>query len=237
MARSDGRSQYTDGVRHLVAVGLLLAIWLAPPPGSAQGPPLDPAADTAAATVESPSTRGLPLFLTVGIGYGQRFDSRSQCSNPQNIQSFTGHVSIGKYLTRELGIGVDASVWRRGHPGAPGAPDSLGVPTPTTLVNQLGNVSLSLSLEAWHIFVRAGVGIALGRQDLQDAGGLVTSATGLGLGYSVGGGATLPLASLVSLAIFANWNAGRYDLITPSEVLDRGATHRYVELGFGLTLR
>ncbi len=96
---------------------------------------------------------------------------------------------------------------------------------------------MSLSLEAWHVFVRAGVGLAMGWQDIQDPNGDVGTASGLGIGYSMGGGATLPLASLVSLVVFANWNVGSYDLNTPLAVIERGVKHKYVELGFGLTLR
>ncbi len=132
---------------------------------------------------------------------------------------------------------MDASVWRRAHPGLPGAVDSLGAPTPTSLLNQLGNVSMSLSLKVWHVFARAGVGLAMGWQDIQDPGGDVATASGLGIGYSMGGGATLPLASLVSVVVFANWNVGSYDLNTPLAVIERGVKHKYVELGFGLTLR
>ena len=42
---------------------------------------------------------------------------------------------------------------------------------------------------------------------------------------------------MVSLVIFANWNVGSYDLSTPLAVIERGVEHRYVEVGFGLTLR
>ena len=65
----------------------------------------------------------------------------------------------------------------------------------------------------------------------------VATAKGLGIGYSIGGGATLPLASMVSLVVFSNWNIGSYDLSTPSAVIGRNVKHKYVELGFGLTLR
>jgi hypothetical protein len=136
-----------------------------------------------------------------------------------------------------LGVGMDASVWRRGHPGVPAAADSLGAGRATKLVNQLGNASLTFSVQRWQIFARAGIGLALGQQDLQDVAGNVTTATGMGIGYSLGGGITLPLASLVSLAFFGNWNVGSYDLTTPTAVIERGVRHEYVELGFGLTIR
>ena len=185
----------------------------------------------------APEGGGLPIVLTVGMGYGQRFDPCAHCTNPQNVQSFTGHLGLGKYLWRGLAVGVDASVWRRSHPGTPPAADSLGTATPTKLMNQLGNVSLSFSYEAWHVFVRGGVGVALAQQDIQDLAGDVSSASGMGVGYSVGGGVMVPLASMVSLVFFGNWNAGGYDLSTPSAMIERGVRHEYVELGFGLTTR
>ena len=55
--------------------------------------------------------------------------------------------------------------------------------------------------------------------------------------YSLGGGVTLPLASMVSLAFFGNWNVGTYDLASPEGVLERDSRHEYLELGFGLTIR
>lgn len=234
MPRSNRRPRYAGGVRHVATTAVLFSILLSAGTrlGAQDLPP-----DTAAATVPSPPESGLPLFLTVGLGYGQRLDRCAYCASAKNTQSFTGHVSIGKYVTRGLGVGVDASVWRRAHPGIPGAVDSLGVAAPTTLLNQLGNVSMSLSFAAWHLFVRAGVGVAMGRQDIQDADGDVVTASGLGIGYSMGGGATLPLASMVSLVVFANWNVGSYDLSTPVAVIGRGVKHKYIELGFGLTLR
>lgn len=197
----------------------------------------DPPPDSAAAAVQAPPEGGgLPIFLTVGIGYSQRFDKCAYCANRRNIRAFTGHASIGKYVVGGLGVGVDASVWRRNHPGVPEV-DSLGVTTPTTLLDQLGNASMTLSFATWHVFFRAGVGVAMRSQDMQDSDGDVTTASGVGIGYSLGGGATLPLASLASLVLFVNWNVGRYDLSTPVAVIKRGVKHRYVELGFGLTVR
>lgn len=240
---SRGRSIQT-WVRVGLATSLLLLLaGMASPRGaSAQvevvdttaGPVPVPGAPAPAAVPPAPA---LPLFFTIGLGYGQRFDPCSQCLSAENVDSFTGHLSIGKYLQPGLGIGVDASVWRRGHPGAPGALDSLGVAAPTKLVNQLGNASLTVSYEVWQVFVRGGVGLALGQQDLQDTEGVVTMAKGMGVGYTVGGGVTLPLASMVSLAFFANWNVGSYDMSSPTEVLERGVKHEFVEIGFGLTLR
>ena len=135
--------------------------------------PKTPPPDSAAAAIQAPPEGGgLPIFFTVGLGYGQRFDRCAYCASTQNIRSFTGHVSLGKYVAGGLGVGVD-----------------------------------------------------------------VTTASGMGVGYSLGGGATLPLASLASLVLFVNWNVGSYDLATPAAVLERGVKHKFVELGFGLTVR
>ncbi|MGY8799434.1 MAG: hypothetical protein ACKVG4_11715 [Longimicrobiales bacterium] len=38
-------------------------------------------------------------------------------------------------------------------------------------------------------------------------------------------------------AIFANYNAGTYDLVSAEGVLQRDARHEYLEMGFGLTIR
>lgn len=234
MSSSNRRPRYAGGFRYAATTAMLFAIPLSAGTGlNAQDLPPD---DTAA-TVPEPPESGVPIFLTLGIGYGRRLDPCAYCVSARNTQSFTGHASIGKYVTGGLGVGVDASFWRRAHPGLPEAVDSLGVATPTALLNQLGNVSMSLSFAAWHLFVRAGVGLAMGRQDLQDANGDVTTASGTGIGYSMGGGATLPLASLVSLVVFVNWNVGSYDFSTPLTVIDRGVKHEYIEVGFGLTLR
>lgn len=143
-------------------------------------------------------------------------------------------MSIGKYVWRGLAVGLDGSLWKRAHPGVP---DTLGGGSTTSLVNQLGNASLSFSYQTWHVFVRAGVGLALGYQDIQSSSGSVTRASGKGIGYSFGGGVTLPIASLISLAFFANWNAGSYDLSTAEALIERGVKHKYIEVGFGLTLR
>src|SRR5665811_342507 len=63
---------------------------------------------------------------------------------------------VGRNSRQTVGIGTDVSVWRRGRPGPVGSPDSTGVPTPTTLTNMLGNVSVVLSWQVWHVWVRAG---------------------------------------------------------------------------------
>lgn len=184
---------------------------------------------------------GLPVFLTVGIGYGRRSDPCAYCTSPDNTDSFSGHVSLGRYLGHGIGVGVDASVWRRGHPGSPAAPDSAGVQAPTTLSNTLGNASFTFSYQIWHLFVRGGGGVAWGQQDLEDSDAdgdpVVVRAKGLGIGYSVGGGITLPLAGAASVVFYGNWNVGRYDMMSPTGVLGRDVQHDYIELGMGLTIR
>lgn len=234
MSRSNRRPRYVGRLRPVATAAVFFALTLSAGAGlRAQDLP----GDIAAAIVPAPPASGVPIFLTVGLGYGQRVDRCAFCASTKNTQSFTGHASIGKYVAGGLGVGVDASVWRRGHPGLPGPVDSLGVAPPTVLDNQLGNASMSLSSAVWNFFVRGGVGLAIARQDIQDQAGEIATASGLGIGYSFGGGATLPLASMVSLLIFANWNVGSYDLSTPLAVIGRGVKHRYVEVGFGLTLR
>ncbi len=227
-----------DAMQNRVAVALLASMVLGPTLLNAQDTlPAGPAEPAQALSAMPAEDDGLPIFFLVGVGYGQRFDPCQQCSSPDNIQSFTGHFSIGKYLWKGLGVGIDASAWRRTHPGTPGAASDSTDASPTTLVNQLSNASLSFSYELWHVWVRAGIGLAMGYQDLQDAEGTVSSASGKGIGYSLGGGFSLPIASMVSLAVFGNWNVGGYDLSTAQEMVQRGARHEYVELGFGLTLR
>jgi len=105
----------------------------------------------------------------------------------------------------------------------------------------LGNASVSLSYQIWHIFVRGGGGIAFGKQDLEflnPTGELaIHTASGLGIGYSVGAGFTIPLASFVSMAVFGNWNAGFYDLVSPQGLTERSASHQWLEFGVGLGVR
>jgi len=196
---------------------------------------------TNAASPPEPADITLPIFATLGIGYGLRSDPCAHCPSPDDTDSFTGQLSVGKRLGHGFGVGVGVSVWRRTHPGPPGAADSTGVPTPTKLSNMLGNASLIFSYQIWHVFVRAGGGLAWGRQDLvdpdPDASAPILTASGVGIGYTAGGGFTLPLAPPISLAFFANYNAGSYDLTTPVRVIERGATHRYLEMGVGVTLR
>ena len=97
------------------------------------------------------------------------------------------------------------------------------------------------SYQFWHIYLRAGGGLAWGSQDLEIAGSnddiTVQTASGVGIGYSAGAGLTLPIASVVSLAFFGNWNVGHYDMISAQGVSERGLKHEYLELGVGLALR
>ena len=212
-----------------------------PTAATSQAPP----DSSATAAVAQPATRppAPGFFFSAGGGYGMRFDPCAQCTSVENIESFTGHVSLGTYLKGGLGVGVNASVWRRGHPGVPpvappvdGEEGSGGL-QPTSLVNQLTNVSLTFSYQAWHTFANAGVGVALARQDVQADDDTVSSASGKGIGYTIGGGIMLPIAGPASLMLFGNWNHGRYDLVSPDAILQRGVTHDYAELGFGVTIR
>ncbi len=91
MSRSNRRPRYARGLRHVAATTVLFAIPLTP---GARLEAQDPSPDTAAATVPSPPESGLPLFLTLGVGYGQRLDRCAYCASARNTQSFTGHVSI-----------------------------------------------------------------------------------------------------------------------------------------------
>jgi hypothetical protein len=197
----------------------------------------EPSAATTADTVAtSPDPGALPVFLTIGVAYGMRIDGCATCPSPVSSRSFSGHLGVGKYLVDKLAVGLEGSVWRRGQPGAPLGGDSLTVGTPVKLVGYVGNTSLVFSYQRWHVFARGGIGVAFARQDVQDDLG-ISRATGWGVGYTAGVGATLPLVSLVSVAFFANYNAGWYDLATPTAVLEQSAHHQYVETGIGLTLR
>ena len=210
------------------------------PPAAAGDLPAD-SVQAMAVEVRPQASSGLPIFLTVGAGYGQRTDPCAHCASAENTDSFTGHVSVGKYLGYGVGIGIDASVWEKAHPGPRIAADSTAALGPTSLSNRLGNASVSLSWQVWRLFVRAGGGLAWGHQDIEgiaeDGRPTVQRAFGKGVGYSVGAGFTLPLAGAVSMAFFGNYNVGTYDLASPEGVVERGVTHEYLELGFGLTIR
>lgn len=184
---------------------------------------------------------GLPVFLVLGLGYGSRNDACVLCESPEDNKSFTGHLSLGRPLGYGFGVGLDVSVWRRGRPGTPLPPDSTGVPGETSLANTLGNLSVSFSYDFWHLYLRAGGGLAFGSQDLEttDANDnpLIHTASGWGVGYSAGLGLKIPVASVVSLSLFGNWNVGHYDMISPQGLTERQARHQFLELGAGLAIR
>ncbi|MEZ4416884.1 MAG: hypothetical protein R3E10_14130 [Gemmatimonadota bacterium] len=211
---------------------------------SALGGPAAPrlSAQEAADSVSAPApTPKLPFFVTLGLGYGQRSDPCAFCTSPDNTDSFTAHLSLGKYVGNGFGVGLDASVWQRSHPGPIVQGEADAEPAATPLVNRLANLSVALSWQTWHVFVRGGAGVALGSQGMEDNAvgqeATVITASGKGIGYTVGGGLTLPVHSLVSLALFANLNSGTYDLTTLHGVLQRDAEHRYLEVGFGVSMR
>ena len=220
-----------------VVAGSVAAIALAFSPLTAQTP-----ADSAS-VADSLTAPGLTLPVTVvlGVGYGERSDECFLCDSPENNKSFTGYLSIGRPLGHGLGISLDASVWMKGRPGTPGAVDENGVPTPSSLRNMLGNLSASVFLEVWQVWVRAGGGMAFGSQDLEmtaaDGSMAVHTARGFGVGYSAGAGFTIPLASVASLAVFGNYNVGTYDMVSPQGLTERGARHEYLELGIGVSAR
>jgi hypothetical protein len=231
---------------------LLLALLFPSAPLQGQTPDTPAAGDSVAtdsvalaAQAEAPQIvppkPSLPVFLVLGIGYGDRSDACVLCGNPQDDKSFTAHLSVGRPLGKGFGIGLDASVWRKGRPGTPVVADSTGIPTAQTLANLLGNLSISFSYQIWHVYVRAGGGLAFGSQDLEmtAANGdlLVHTASGFGVGYSAGAGVTVPLASVVSLAFFGNWNVGQYDMVSPQGLTQRDAKHEYLELGVGVAVR
>lgn len=190
-------------------------------------------------TVVQPVPAGLPVFATVGFAFGQRRDGCALCPSPDDDQSFAAHLSVGKYLAYGLGVGVDASMWRRSRPAGFADPeDPEG--GPATLTNTLGNASVVFSWQAWHVFARAGGGLAWGAQDgvgTGDDADTVVSSTGMGVGYTVGGGITLPLHPMISLAFFGNYNVGQYDLTDPVGIVMRDTRHEVLELGIGVTIR
>jgi hypothetical protein len=198
-------------------------------------------ADSTAASPFAAPAPNLPVFAVLGVGFGNRSDACVLCESPRDNRSFTAYLGVGRPLGHGLGVGLDVSFWRRTRPGTPGAPDGDGVPTPTSLANMLGNLSVSFSYRYWQTFVRAGFGAAFGSQDLEmelaDGSKGIHTARGLGIGYSAGAGATIPLANMVSLAFFANWNVGHYDMVSPQGLHERSARHQYFEVGVGVAAR
>lgn len=242
MTSGAGRSPSRAATRSTSAV---LALCLAAVPAMGQS-----TADTGTVVADSTALEealaaepgpSLPLFATLGVGWGSRQDGCSLCASPLDDASFTGHLSLGRPLGRGFAIGTDASVWMRGRPGTPQTGDSTGVSTPTTLSTMLGNASVTVSYQASYVWAKAGAGFAWGHQDLETAPvgeePAILRATGKGIGYTLGGGIKVPVHSLVALAFFGNWNVGTYDMSTENGVVARGSRHAYYELGFGVTLR
>ncbi|RMH18352.1 MAG: hypothetical protein D6701_06465 [Gemmatimonadetes bacterium] len=60
------------------------------------------------------------------------------------------------------------------------------------------------------------------------------TATGVGVGYTVGAGVLLPFAGPISITVFSNWNAGWYDLSADGFTLAADTSHRFFEVGIGL---
>lgn len=220
---------------------LALAVLLAPAAALAQAPDSVAPADSAALQA---AASGFPVPLTLGLAWGIRTDNCVSCAEPENLSSFSVHLGVTKPLLGGLGVGLDVSVWRRGHP----APEGATVPgeevdplAPPKLTNMLANASVTFSYRVRYLWVRAGVGPALAWTDVVETegtgGGTIVTASGKGVGYTVGGGLSLPLAGPIHLAFYANWNAGSYDLSGPNAVLARGASHEYLELGMGIALR
>lgn len=197
--------------------------------------------DSVAAPSADRAEPSLPVFVTLGVGYGVRTDPCTLCASPLDDESFTGHLSVGRPLGRGLAVGIDGSVWMRSRPGTPGPADSTGAAAPSSLGTMLGNASLTASYQVSVVWLRAGAGFAWGLQDVETAGTAgdpaVVRASGKGIGYTLGAGLKLPVSRLISIAFFGHWNAGRYDLATPTEIVARESWHRYYELGFGVTLR
>jgi hypothetical protein len=183
----------------------------------------------------------MPVTVVLGMGYGQRSDECFLCDSPENNKSFTGYLSVGRPLAHGLGLSLDTSLWIKGRPGTPGAVDENGVPTPSSLMNILANLSASVFYEFWHFYLRAGAGMAFGSQDLEmsaaDGSMAIHTASGFGVGYSAGAGLTIPIASVAHLAVFGNWNVGTYDMVSPQGLTERGARHEYLEVGIGVSAR
>lgn len=234
-------------VTAVVILWLLLASGMILPAGLAGQTPGGTATQQDSAFVpdsippDPPVEKKPPVYAVLGLGYGSRNDACVLCESPSDNQSFTGHLSVGRPLGHGFGVGADVSVWRRARPGTPLPADSSGVPGETVLANTLGNLSVSFSYDIWHLYVRAGGGLSYGSQDLEatDANGnlMVHTASGWGVGYSAGIGLTVPVASVVSVAFFGNWNVGRYDMISPQGLTERAARHEYLEFGVGVAVR
>jgi hypothetical protein len=174
-------------------------------------------------------------YLLLGGAYSQRRDGCPFCSGLDDDDNFTGHLRVGRHLGAGFGLGLDASVWRRSRSDV--VSDGETTESETQLQTLLGNLSLSLNYRIWQLYLHAGGGLAYGRVDLPDPaneGGPLRAASGLGIGYSAGAGIGLPMAGPVSLTLFANWNVGRYDLISQGFTMASDIEHRFLEVGLGL---
>jgi hypothetical protein len=183
----------------------------------------------------------IPVHAVLGFGYGMRNDGCVLCESPRENRSFSAHLSVVRPIWNNVGVGLDVSAWRKSRPGTPGPLDPEGIPEPTSLANMLGNASVSVSYDYWHLFVKAGVGLAFGSKDLEMENSqgdvIIHTASGFGPGFTAGAGVTVPVASMVSLAFYGNWNMGRYDMVSPQGLIERDATHQYLELGIGVAVR
>jgi hypothetical protein len=181
-----------------------------------------------------------------------RSDDCLSCAEPENTNSFALHLSLTRPLIGGVGVGLDASVWQRGHPAPAGAvrPDAGGgdaggdagggADELERLTNRLANVSVVFSYQAAPLFLRGGVGVALAWSDVIEGdvdAPLIRTASGKGVGFTAGGGLLLPVSGNLGLAFYANWNYGRYDLTSPTQVVARDATHDYLEFGVGIAFR
>lgn len=179
------------------------------------------------------------FFLTVGIAQAVRWGDCPLCAPTEDANSFTGHLRIGRSLTGGLGMGVAISVWRQRRPSLVQPADTAGI-TPQ-LTTTLGNASLSFSYQLWQLYARAGAGLGFGSYDIEevDEAGAVTlvSATGLGVGYSLGGGLDIPVSGPVAVTMFGNWNVGFYDLNAKGKRLASNTRHDFFEFGLGLSIR
>lgn len=216
-----------------------------------QAPPVPAVADSA--TAASPAMAAAqasapPVGIVLGIGWGMRQDDCIGCAEAANTDSFSGHLSITRPLLAGVGVGLDASVWQRGHPAPAGAvrPDDGGGDAgdgadPPGLTNRLANLSVVFSYQAGVLYLRGGVGGAFGWADMVEddgnGGGIIATASGKGVGFTAGGGLLLPVAGKLGLAFYANWNYGTYDLTSPTAVVARDVTHEYLELGVGIAFR
>ena len=229
----------------LILTGLAVTIGRAPAVAQTaaeiQGQGTAPDSALGDRTVGEGPAMGLPVFATLGFGFGSRSDECVLCESPEDNESFSAHLSVGRPLAAGVGVGLEVSVWKRGRPGLPGPADESGEPTTTPVANTLGNASIAFSYQVWHLYARAGAGLAWASQSLvvpgEDGDPALASWSGKGVGYTVGGGVTVPLHPMMSLAFYANWNLGTYDMSEAQGAVHRDVRHEYVEIGVGVSLR